>query len=133
MDLEQLKKLSNLKFQLSERDLSSILARENELRTELERLRSLARESLTDSTEHMQTRAIGADVIWMKWLGQTQRRLNVILAQVLAQKEVLMEKHRHAHGRKAVAEKLAHDANKAKAHTNRERIMQATIGHSFFR
>jgi hypothetical protein len=81
----------------------------------------------------MQARAIGADVIWMKWLGQTQRQLNVILAQVLAQKEVLMERHRHAHGRKAAAEKLAHDANKAKARTNRERIMQETIDHSFFR
>jgi hypothetical protein len=31
MDLDQLKKLSGLKFQLSVRDLSSILARENEL------------------------------------------------------------------------------------------------------
>jgi len=133
MDLDQLKNLSRLKFQHSERDLSSILARENELRTELDRLRSLARETLTDSPEHMQTRAIGADVIWMKWLGQTQRQLNVILAQVLAQKEVLMEKHRRAHGRKAVAERLAHDATKAKARTNREKIMQATIDHSFFR
>jgi hypothetical protein len=133
MDLDQLKKLSGLKFQLSVRDLSSILARENELRTELDRLRSLVRETLTDSPEHMQARAIGADVIWMKWLGQTQRQLNVILAQVLAQKEVLMERHRHAHGRKAAAEKLTHDANKAKARTNRERIMQETIDHSFFR
>ena len=130
MNLDQLKTLSDVKYQHSKRSLSVLLARENELRTELKRLRSLARETLVQSPDQVQTRAIGADVIWMKWLGQTQRHLNTALAQVLAQKEALMTQHRRAHGRKIVAENLANQALDTRAKNKRSDHLQTAIDQS---
>lgn len=105
-DLEQLKLLAALKFRRSEQALLGILARENALRSELLRLRGLAHETLSQPYEHTQMRGIGGDVIWLKWLEREQRRLNIELAQVLAQKESLLAQHRHAHGQKIVSDEL---------------------------
>jgi len=130
VDLEQIKTLAALKYQHSQHALSTLLAREGELRAELERLSVLARETQTQPPEHAEIRAIGADIIWLKWLGQTQRQLNIALAQVLAQKEALMAEHRRTHGRKIVAEELALQAGDARRREKRQAQLQSTISHT---
>lgn len=130
MDLHQLKTLSALKYQHSQQALSALLERETSLRAELERLRMLARETQAQPVEHAQMRAIGGDIIWLKWIGQAQRQLNIALAQVLAQKEGLMAQHKRAHGRKMVAEQLADQDADERRHAKRESQLQAAIRHS---
>jgi len=122
MDLEQLEHLTELKFRKSEQAVSQLLVRENELRRELSRLRELARETHSHPPGDAQLRAIGGDVIWLRWIGQTQRALNIQLAQVLAQKERLMGEYRRAHGKKLVAEALldAQTSEKRAAHQKHE-------------
>lgn len=107
MDLQHLKTLSTLKYQRSQQDLSGLLKRENELRSELDRMRLLVRQTQAQDPENAQMRAIGADIIWLKWIAKVQRELNMSLAGVLAQKEAFMARHRRATGRKLVAEELA--------------------------
>ena len=106
MDLETLKQLTDLKHQESLSGLSNILAREAQLRSEIQKLRDRAREAqaLPVSAHSMQN--IGADVIWLRWVASAMQRLNIELAQVLAQKETLLDKHKRTLGRKTVAENL---------------------------
>lgn len=107
MDLEQLKVLATLKYQHSQKALSDILKRENELRAELQRMRVLVQKTQAQDPEDAQLRSIGGDIIWLKWIGKVQRELNISLAGILAQKEALMGRHRLETGRKIVAEDLA--------------------------
>lgn len=130
MNLEQLKTLTSLKHQHSQQALSKILVRETALRNELVRLRALALETQSQPPEQQQLRAIGGDVIWLKWLGQAQQKLNIELAQILAQKESLMAQHRRENGRKLVAERLAEDADDCRRRENRKRQLNSAIDHS---
>lgn len=119
MDLDALRLLTDLKYQKSLAGLSQILARETQLRGDIQRLRDRAFEaqSLPVATHSM--RNIGADVIWLRWVAKATRELNIELAQVLAQKEVLLANQRRALGRKTVAEGLAaQDKKRAKTEQN---------------
>lgn len=133
MDFEQVKTLAALKYQHSQHAISTLLAREGELRAELERLSVLTRETQKQPPEHGQLRAIGADIIWLKWLGQTQRQLNIALAQVLARKEALMAEHRRTHGRKIVADALAHQTEVARRGKKRQAQLQSSIAHTLLK
>jgi hypothetical protein len=130
MDLHQLKKLTELKFQKSEYALSAIQTRENVLRAELARLRTLVIETQSQPSKDAQIRAIGADIIWLKWIGRAQMKLNIELAQVLAQKERYVAEHKRAHGKKLVSESLSISDAQAKAQVQRSRQLQNAIDHS---
>lgn len=107
MDLGQLRSLMEMKAQHTQQALAELQARENALRSELDRLRTLTRETQAQPLEQEQMRMIGGDVIWLQWLGHAQQGLNIELAQVLAQKEGLMLQHKRANGRKIAADHLA--------------------------
>ncbi|MEO1733404.1 MAG: hypothetical protein AAFR45_07210 [Pseudomonadota bacterium] len=107
MKTAQIQALTELKYRQSEIALADLRAREEKLRSELARLRAMTLETQSQTPEHAEIRAIGADIIWLKWVGQAQRQLNIELAQVLAQKEGLLRQHRQAHGKKLVADELA--------------------------
>ncbi|WP_299147427.1 hypothetical protein [uncultured Tateyamaria sp.] len=130
MNLEQLKTLSDLKFQKSEQAMATIRQREQVLRAELARLRSLVLDTQAQRPEHSSIRAIGADVIWLKWIGQAQQQLTTELAQVLAQKEFYLPQHRRAHGKKLVAAQLARDAVKQDKQRRQNDVIQSAINHT---
>jgi len=129
-ELEQIRLLTTVKYQQSQAAIATLSAREAELRVELQRLRSLTQETQAQQPEHAQIRAIGADVIWLRWLGQAQRQLNIALAQVLAEKEGLMAAHRRAHGKKLVAENLVDQAGKTRRQKAREQTLERAITHA---
>ena len=129
MDFDQLKALSSVKYQQSQHALAKITAREAELRAELDRMRSLVVETQSQPPEHAQMRAIGADVIWLSWVGQVQKQLNITLAQVLAQKERHMASHKEIHGKKLVSDQLAADhATKRQKELQEKRLRTAIDG-----
>ncbi len=107
MNWFRLKQISDLKFQHSEQAVSKLRAREASLRWELARLQGLAHETHCQPASDSELRAIGADIIWLKWLENSRRRLNIELAQVLAQKEELVAQHRKANGKKLVTDALS--------------------------
>lgn len=128
-ELEQIRLLTTVKYQQSQAAIAALSAREAELRVELQRLKGLTQETQAQQPEHAQIRAIGADVIWLRWLGQAQRQLNIALAQVLAEKEGLMAAHRRAHGKKLVAENLVDQAGKTRRQKAREQTLERAITH----
>ncbi len=130
MDLEHLKLLATLKYQHSQKALSDILKRENELRTELERMRLLVQQTQSQDPADAQLRSIGGDIIWLKWVGKVQRELNISLANVLAQKEALMGRHRQETGRKIVAEDLAERQQKTRRDKKCKAQLQSAISTS---
>jgi len=133
LDLKQLKKLSELKYQHSQQELSSVLRREAELRYELKRMRGLLQKTQAQDPEDAQLRAIGGDIIWLKWVGQVQRELNIALAGVLGQKEALMARHRQASGRKLVAEDLADQHEQSLRRVKNIGKLQSVIDSSLLR
>lgn len=130
MDLDQLKTISALKHQRSQKALTDVINRENELRHELDRMRLLARQTQAQDPEDAQLRAIGGDIIWLKWVAKVQKELNVSLAGILAQKEALMVRHRHETGRKIVAEKLANQNRITRSIRDNEAQLQSAILHN---
>ena len=133
MDLDRLHMLSELKFRKSESALAQLVQRENALRAELDRLRELVYETRAQPPEHREIRAIGADIVWLKWVGQAQRHLNIELAQVLALKEGHMARHKRAHGEQVVSERLADDAREARRQNKRAAQLKSAIDFAQFR
>ncbi|APX13287.1 hypothetical protein [Tateyamaria omphalii] len=125
-ELDMLKQLADLKHRHSELALTKLRNRESALRAELKRLQSLAHDTHCLPASDANLRAIGGDIIWLKWLAKNQRSLSIELAQVLAQKESLMAAFRMATGKKAVTEELmAQEALKMKADDRKKRLEQA--------
>ncbi|WP_299607882.1 hypothetical protein [uncultured Tateyamaria sp.] len=106
MNLFQLQQISDLKFRQSEQALTKLQSREATLRNELLRLQGLAHETNSQPASDAELRSIGGDIIWLRWLADSRRKLNIELAQVLAQKEALVARHRVANGKKIVTDAL---------------------------
>ncbi|MEL7091371.1 MAG: hypothetical protein AAFN94_06515 [Pseudomonadota bacterium] len=127
MDLETLQALTELKYQKSLGGLADILTKETQLRGQIDKLRQQAFETQALPADQPHMHSIGADVIWLKWVGRTISRLNVELAQVLAQKEALLAGQRRALGRKTVAEALARNAKDAHRQTCLAKSLEQAI------
>jgi len=131
LELDQLHELNALKYRHSQQALTGILEREAVLRAELAKLRSYFIETQSLPPEHAQLRAIGADVIWLRWVTRAQAQLNIELAQVLAQKEQYLAHHKRAFGKMQVSKTLADDDRKRLAVKRRqsdlERAVQQTL------
>lgn len=119
--------LTALKYRHSQQQLADILARENTLRSELAKLRGYVAEARALPPEQSQMRAIGADVIWLRWVTKTQNRLNIELAQVLAQKEGHMARHKKAFGKMQVSQTLAENERDRKRRALRELALAQAI------
>lgn len=132
MNLDQLHQLSELKYHHSQQQLSEILKRETALRAELTKLRGYISQIRSLPAEQAQMRAIGADVIWLRWVTQTQASLNIELAQVLAQKEGHMARHRMAVGKVQVSQSLALANKENLARSRREKALAAIIEQTLF-
>lgn len=133
MDFDQLHKLCDLKYRNSQQKLAAILERENSLRAELEKLRGYVEETRSLPTEHAQMRAVGADIIWMRWVTTTQSRLNIELAQVLAQKEGHIAQHKRAFGKTQAAQSLIKADKEKLARHRRDQALAQAITQSVLR
>ena len=71
---------------------------------------------------------IGADVIWLAWVGRTKASLNIQLAQVLARKENSIGRLRHAFGKKMVAAQLSEDSKAQQKLEFDNKALEAAIG-----
>lgn len=127
VNLLQLQQVSKLRFQQSEQVISKLRSREASLRSELSRLQNLARETNDQHPSDAPLRSIGADIIWLKWLENSRKILNIELAQVLAQKEQMMAQYRLANGKKLVTDALLEKEQLDKHRSRRARALDEAI------
>ncbi len=130
MDMAQLQQITALRLQRSEAELSSILAREKALRSDLARLQQMAHETQAMPQDQAPMRAIGADLIWLRWVSAASRQISIELAQVLAQKEGLMAAHKRAFGKDRVAQELASRDKADMQKKRRQAALTRAIDHA---
>lgn len=133
MDMAQLQQITALKLHQSEAKLSGILAREKALRSDLARLQRMAHETQAMPQDQASMRAIGADVIWLRWVSEASRQISIELAQVLAQKDGLMSAHKRAVGKDAVAQELASQNRAEVQKKHRQKALKQAIDRSLIK
>ena len=84
--LEQLHTALEAKYLARRAATANLLQREGVLRQDIEKLNNQDREVDANAGDAMH--AVGADLIWEAWVGRSKAKLNIQLAQVLAQKEM---------------------------------------------
>lgn len=104
--LSVLKDITQALYHKEQAAIKTILAEESALRSELKKLDQQVREATGGMQSALPMQSIGADVIWLAWVGRTKTRLNIQLAQVLARKSRVMDKVRIAFGKQLVAKKM---------------------------
>lgn len=106
MDYNQLSELEHLRSLASQRELARIQSREASLRQQLNAIRAYRTEAGSADPTLRSMRAIGADVLWNRWLDQTQTVLNTSLARTLVEKEKVLHKVRRAVSRSDTVDAL---------------------------
>ncbi len=110
-ELGQMAVLVNAQYEQEQRKFAALIAQENQLRAELDRLDAMRRTTHLPDASMVQMQAIGADVIWQGWVGRTKTALNIQLAQVLAQKEHHQGAVRKAYGKVLVVQEMRDQAH----------------------
>lgn len=126
MDFDQLATLEHLRSLASQREFAKLRHKEAELRQQLSALHAYRTDLHAPDPGLRQMRAIGADVLWNKWLDQTQRTLNMSLARVLAQKDAMMAKVRRDVGRAETVRAL-HDQHIQNSHIEQNKRRLSTV------
>jgi hypothetical protein len=102
--LENLRRISVVKYEMRQSAYQKLLARENALRDEL--LKVSLQENQARSTKDSKMCAVGADMIWEAWLEKAKISLNNDLAQVLSLKHQQREVMKKAYGRVIATQNL---------------------------
>lgn len=107
--------------------VQDILSEEATLRAKLAQLDLQVREARDKSSDIDPMQAIGADVVWLSWVGRTKTQLNLQLAQVLARKSLVMGKVRLAFGKNLIASQMA----EAEVKTQREKRQARLLASAY--
>lgn len=121
--LSELAMLTEAKYHHDKFALLPILEQENKLRAELAKLEEHSQLGRRlDYNDTSEIHALGADILWLKWIERSQKNLNIELAKVLAQKEKYLAEVRKSFGKNQAAQTklVEHKSNRAKQiHSNR--------------
>lgn len=111
-DLAELAALTDIAFQKASGPLQQLAAREAELRQALDSLTTSVvyyQSGALDDDATFASRRAGADLAWDRWASARRAQLNVALAQVLAEKNVVKSRVKRAFARKLAADGLVED------------------------
>ncbi|WP_227269261.1 hypothetical protein [Roseobacter weihaiensis] len=131
MEMKEIEQLLALKFQKKQGAVSKIILQERRLRAQLSRLDEQARTA--ETSQHQYLQAIGADVIWNAWLGRTKTSLNLELAQVLAQKEMLLQDARKDYGKLLVSRELMQNQAEIEQKKGHSKLLGTAINNWLFK
>lgn len=101
-----LARITDAVFQGHLTSLRRLAAEENRIRDTLSSLENARRDNISTELAHIEMRALGADLLWDGWIMRQRMVLNMRLANLLVQKEMLSGEMRKAFGRAKVAEAL---------------------------
>lgn len=99
--------LMQARFRAGMTELQQVSAEESHLREELRRLADMEKGSQEALETAFGVRALGADSLWQKWIGQTRMSLNQRLANVMARKLEALDRARGHFGAMHAADALA--------------------------
>lgn len=122
----QMSTVTEVMFQREFNSIRGILKEEADLRQSLTRLDAHSDAAKIEQGQDYAMQTIGADILWLAWVSQTRRQLNIELAQVMARKLEAMTHVRKAFGRKEAVKSLIKTARqehqKKIARLNAERL-----------
>lgn len=125
--LENLRKITAVKYEAEQAALQKLLMEENNIRTELTRLKDMMQSARAESLAPSEMRAIGADVLWQGWIGRNVAALNIKLAAVLAKKEQRLKKVRKAFGKANVVAQLISETSRQSKQANAQTQVDAAL------
>lgn len=130
-DLQKLQMATKVAYQQRQQSFQKVVAEEARLRQELQRLTGLDQQAREQFSHNQNMRAIGADVLWLGWVGRSKTAVNIELARVLAVKEHHLSEVRKAYGKRLVAEQLLdqHEADNRQIAAKRDldRIIEISL------
>jgi len=126
-ELQQILELCEAGYAMRQAEFARIIAQENRIRQELGRLDAMQEASRAPTLEHLPMRAIGADVIWHGWLGQSKTALNIALAKVLAVKETHIAEVRRAFGKLTAVKHLLKEDQSAQNSKLKRSVLAAAV------
>ncbi len=129
-DLATIQKLVDVKYRQQQESFGRLMAQENRLRRSLLQLDEHL--AASRSSEDVQQKAIGADVLWQAWIGRNKRKLNMQLAQILAVKERHIAQVRTAYGKVLVTDALYEKVNKGHAQKKAQSELDRAITSMLF-
>jgi hypothetical protein len=132
-ELTQLADVVMASYEQQQRQFAKLVAQENKLRAELNRLDDMRRATHVPEARVAKMQAIGADVIWLGWVGRSKTTLNIQLAQILAQKENHQSAVRKAYGKVLVVQQMRDDALQEAATNLAKRQLANAVNQSLAR
>ena len=133
--LSDLHQLTRVCYEREQQSLKALVQQETLIRAELSRLKKQEQASHAAAPKDAPMRAIGADVIWLGWVGRSKAQLNIALAQILAQKEHHLDRVRSAYGKVLVTEALdkkdTHARRQAQIKRQLETAQETALWRSF--
>ena len=124
-DLIALQSILELRFQKKQSVFAQVLAEESKLRADVKSLDDSAREAEATAAHHI--RAIGADIAWKSYLDKAKAATNRELAQVLAQKQSMLEAVRKEYGKVLVGRDLTLRSQEQISEQRKQTQLQAAI------
>ncbi len=133
-NLSDLHQLTRVHYERAQQSLKALTQQETLIRAELQRLSEQERAANATAPDNAPMRAIGADVIWLGWVGRSKAQLNMALAQILAQKEHHLARVRTAYGKvlvtRQLAENAARDRSQARSKSQLETAQETALWRS---
>lgn len=112
---------------------AEILAQENLLRAEFQRIAELDRPVRAQSDRINEMRAVGADLIWRSWVSRSRTSLNLQLVRVLARKEQEKVAVQRAFGKLTALETLIRNEKRERKKTLVKAQMEVAIACTLWR
>lgn len=133
-NLSDLHQLTRVHYERAQQSLKTLTQQETLIRAELQRLSEQERAANATAPDNAPMRAIGADVIWLGWVGRSKAQLNMALAQILARKEHHLARVRTAYGKvlvtRQLAENAARDRSQARSKAQLETAQETALWRS---
>jgi hypothetical protein len=96
--------IMDAQYQKEKQLLQLVVQQELALRSKVEKLQRHANDARNLGLEdNAEVRALGADIVWEKWLERARAQMNLELAKVLAKKELHLVRVRKSFGKLQVA------------------------------
>lgn len=105
-DLDNIVRITHAAYQMRAGALQVVRDQETRLRQELVRIEAMVQQNNLEQTDMFVMQGLGADLLWQAWVTRQKTQVNIRLAQVLVQKENVLQDLRHAFGRAEVARGL---------------------------
>ena len=102
--IDQMSDVLRVLYDRESRAISSILAEEGQIRSNLTRLELQVSRNRDACASNHKLLSVGAQLVWQGWTTRTHRQLNMDLARVMAEKLAVLDRVRTAFGRQRAVE-----------------------------